>query len=178
MSEACHLSLNNDVQFIRHVRVTHSGLNIFRCLELNCEKTFQLLDSFIRHGRSKHPDKVQIPSSFIENPSCSLLKRLENLSERDEQASFHVSRENSSVSAEDSSDSSDYDALSEEDLLWNDENSQCLSNVFETLPENLSNEASIQFAGKLYHYLDLPRNRVNSIIKEASDLFENTLSSL
>ena len=77
LCEACHLSFDNNVQFLRYLKVTHSVLNIFRCSELNCRKTFQLLDSFIRHRRSKHLDKVQIPSPFIENPSCSLFKNLE-----------------------------------------------------------------------------------------------------
>ena len=164
MCEACYSSFYSNAQFMRHVRLTHFGLNIFKCSESNCERSFHVLGTFIRHRRRKHQDET----SLIDNPSSSLV--IDSFSESDEESSFPAF-------TEDYSDYSDDDSsLSEEDLLWHDVTSSILSNPQEFYSQNLANEPAVQFAGELYKHPDLARKRVNDIITNASGMFESTLS--
>lgn len=57
--KACEESFHNNNHFIRHVHLTHSGLNFFQCTETYCSKTFTILDSFIKHRRAKHSEKSE-----------------------------------------------------------------------------------------------------------------------
>ena len=49
--------------------MTHSHLKTFVCSELKCQKSFCLIESFIRHIRSKHKFEIGESASLNENLS-------------------------------------------------------------------------------------------------------------
>ena len=65
---ACKRTFADNVNFIRHLRLSHAHLKGFTCAELNCQKTFTILDTFIRHIRQKHPIRQEEPELLFEPP--------------------------------------------------------------------------------------------------------------
>ena len=61
--------------------------------------------------------------------------------------------------------------------LYN-EKMNCDPNIYGFTSQNLENEPSIQFSGKLYQSPDISRKRVNDIITDVSELYEKTLISV
>jgi hypothetical protein len=98
----------------------------------------------------KHPDKVETLALVLNRPSCSFVTTINDFSKSDEKRSPE----------------------------FFDDDSQSLPNLSELTSENIRNNPALEFFGKLHQYLDLSRITVDSIITEASNLFDSILSSV
>lgn len=61
--DECKSVFENNYVFMRHCKVTHSAMKVFKCNELYCQKSFSILNSFIRHRRDKHRDNKESSKS-------------------------------------------------------------------------------------------------------------------
>ena len=176
--DACKESFEENHYLIQHTRLTHAGLQLFRCTESHCKKTFSLLNSFIKHRRKKHNLKKENLLLLEGNQSnCSLTPEIEKWI-LEPQTDFPSQVNSPLYHVEECSDSSDCDSLLEDDLLWNDESLKCTINIVQEIsntPKEV-NDHAIKFAGKLYQFPDLPRTRVNTVISDASELLKASLN--
>ena len=176
--DACKLSFPDNSVFIRHLNITHSHLKTFVCSELKCQKSFSLIDSFIRHIRSKHKFEIEESASLHENlsplsPGTSFdICNFESDEESTSDNIFYLEEE--------SSDSNDSDSFSDSDLFWDEKDYKSDPSLTENIDQNIkiANDEVLIFTGKLYHFPDLSRKHVNRVISEASQLFESSLNSV
>lgn len=68
--------------------------------------------------------------------------------------------------------------LAEDDLLWDDDFKNT-SSILEAVSENTKeNDHAVRLAAKLYHFPDLSGKRINTVIHDFAQLFEDSLSSI
>lgn len=71
--DICKDLFKDNTTFMKHVRLTHTGLETYHCTELNCEKKFISLDFFLKHRRTKHSYKIVENAFSLEDQSDLLI---------------------------------------------------------------------------------------------------------
>ena len=161
-----------NVNFIRYLRLSHAHLKDFTGAELNSQKTFTILDTFIRHIRQKHPTRQKEPELLFEPPFQLSSPAIKLLIPGDNDSG---TEENYFLS-EDSSEFDNNDCLSDEDLLWDDESFEPIDD-FVGIESKVSPQ-EVKYVGNLYQFHEIPRKQINDLITETSELFESTLNSV
>ncbi|XP_066595370.1 uncharacterized protein [Prorops nasuta] len=169
----CKINFENMKAYLSQIYYFHKS-NIYSCDTSSCGRTFASYESFRKHFRKKHNALRMNDQIISENCLPSNLEK---------QSSAKVPRRKM-----------DHDEFEKEntllqnaDVLLNFHETSLTSNVEKdnesaspqklvTKKENI--ELETMFAAKLHSYLDIPRGRINDIIRDLENLFENLVNSI
>lgn len=150
----CNDSFLYSKVFLRHISLSHRFLSVFKCGEKSCLRTYSSFDSFRKHINSKHTENVEQKKHHLQQ------KRPKNTN-----SETYISLPSSSnidLIDEMSSSSNNTDLI---DFFDNtNDTDSFISNVTKNSFNSSNVDRHIYFAAKLYHYLDIPRCRAESII--------------
>ena len=168
---------------MRHVSLTHSQLQTFSCAEKFCQKSFSLLNTFLRHRRANHELGKEVLAPSIKKISPSILisgetcagETIDEKSKLDFAESFY----DDSQFYVDFSDSED-NSTSDDDLLFASRCQESASNLIDERTQMVKNvfEQELQFVSKYYRCPDISRKKVNSIISDTSKLLHTTVNKI
>ena len=176
--DSCKETFQNNSIFIKHVKLTHSDLKIFRCAESECRKTYSVLISFCKHRQAKHNNSnvkkvYENDSRMTSNVDSDTAVWKNNSKSKSELINFHF--------PEDDYESSDSETLSEipeGELLFENKSDCDLTFEGSSDSTNKMDDSILQFAAKLYKFPNMPRKLINLIMNDASDLFDSLLNCL
>lgn len=170
---------------LNHYKEFHPLLKIYRCNDNNCSRSFAIFDSFKKHRYNKHLSETNITDN-----NQTIKQYDQNVDFIDAVHKFLPVRTNQSIQHYEDKNCENVEYIIDPIQINSDSDieTDLEGDLFFDISQNdghNTNEATnvkfeerkeiINFTSKLYTYLDVPRVRVNDIVRSTGNLIDNYL---